>query len=58
MTFHDWMKNINPAKKAELDTIAREAEIQREIDEDALWDELCEEDKTGWEYEFTVKSDE
>ena len=44
LSFHDWMKQVNndPAKKAYLDGIAREAEIARERDEDVAWEEYAE----------------
>lgn len=57
MSFCDWMKNMSADKKAELDAIAYEAEMQREIDEEAAWEEACKEDRTGWEYEFYTEFD-
>ncbi len=45
MSFHDWLKNMTPEKAASLDRIARDAELQRERDEDAAWDDHCEKEE-------------
>ena len=41
MTFHEYMKNVNrnPAKYAHIEKLARDAEIQREREEDIALDE-------------------
>ena len=39
MTFKQWLRQIDPAKANQLDTLADQAERQREMDEDMSIDE-------------------
>lgn len=39
MTFKQWLRQIEPSKANQLDTLVAQAERQREIDEDVYIDE-------------------